>query len=56
MKRTMRFPGTVATTTGTSAPGDDANGYLRVGDLRPAAWFTYFANVEPRDPARGFRR
>jgi hypothetical protein len=41
---------------GIEHPGDDANRYLRMGDLRPAAWFEYFANVEPRDPARGFRR
>ena len=41
---------------GIENPGNDANRHLRMGDLRPAAWFEYFANVEPRDPARGFRR
>jgi len=41
---------------GIENPGDDANRYLSMGDLRPSAWFEYFANVEPRDPARGFRR
>jgi hypothetical protein len=41
---------------GIENPGDDTNRYLRIGDLRPAAWFEYFNNVEPRDPARGFRR
>jgi hypothetical protein len=34
----------------------DINKQFRVGDLRPEAWFTSFANVEPRDPNRGFRR
>ncbi len=41
---------------GIEDPGSDANAYLRMGDMRPAAWFEYFKNVEPRDPSRGFRR
>jgi hypothetical protein len=41
---------------GIEDPGSDANVYLRMGDMRPAAWFEYFKNVEPRDPSRGFRR
>jgi hypothetical protein len=41
---------------GIEDPDGDANQYLRMGDLRPGAWFEYFGNVEPRDPRRGFRR
>jgi hypothetical protein len=41
---------------GFEDPGTDINKQFRVGDLRPEAWFTSFANVEPRDPSRGFRR
>jgi len=41
---------------GIEDPGTDANVYLRIGDMRPGAWFEYFKNVEPRDPGREFRR
>lgn len=41
---------------GIEDPGSDANVYLRMGDLRPGAWFEYFNNAEPRDASRGFRR
>ena len=41
---------------GIEDPGSDPNVYLRIGDMRPGAWFEYFKNVEPRDPSRGFRR
>ena len=41
---------------GIEDPGSDANIYLRMGDMRPTAWFEYFKNVEPRHPGRGFRR
>lgn len=34
----------------------DLNIHLGIGDLRPGNWFTFFNNVEPRDPNRGFRR
>ena len=41
---------------GIEDPGSEANVYLRMGDMRPGAWFEYFNNVEPRDVSRGFRR
>jgi hypothetical protein len=41
---------------GFEDPDSDINKQFRVGDLQPEAWFTSFANVEPRDPNRGFRR
>ena len=41
---------------GIEDPEDNTNQFLRVGDLRPQAWFKHFDNVEPRDPSRGFRR
>src|ERR1017187_2640121 len=41
---------------GIEDPGSDANEYLRMGDMRPGAWFGYFNNVEPRPASRGFRR
>ena len=41
---------------GIEDPGSEANVYLRMGDMRPAAWFECFNNVEPRDASRGFRR
>ncbi|MER8182387.1 hypothetical protein [Kitasatospora sp. NPDC094015] len=41
---------------GIEGPDTDANQQLAVGDLRPAAWFEPFDNVEARDPRRGFRR
>jgi len=36
-----------------SSPENQATG---IGDYRPAAWFDWFGNRIPRDPARGFRR
>jgi hypothetical protein len=41
---------------GIEDPDSDANEFLRMGDLRPRAWFNYFNNVEPRDGSRGYRR
>ena len=42
-----------ASLDGIEDPGNDANEYLRMGDLRPSSWFEYFSNVQPRDPSRG---
>lgn len=44
------------TLDGIETPDNPTNAYLRMGDLRPASWFEHFANVEPRDSNRGFRR
>ena len=41
---------------GIEDPGSDGNVYLRMGDMRPGAWFEYFNHVEPREASRGFRR
>ncbi|AXI78386.1 hypothetical protein [Peterkaempfera bronchialis] len=41
---------------GIEDPDSEANRELGLGDLRPPAWFTAFADAEPRDPDRGFRR
>ncbi|MFD8478199.1 hypothetical protein [Kitasatospora sp. NPDC059673] len=41
---------------GIEDPDNDINRDLGIGDLRPAAWFEPFGNVEARDPRRGFRR
>lgn len=41
---------------GIEDPGDDLNRDSGMGDLRATAWFTFFNNLEPRDPNRGFRR
>jgi hypothetical protein len=41
---------------GIEDPGDPLNREAGMGDLRPAAWFEFFNNVEPRDPNRVFRR
>jgi hypothetical protein len=41
---------------GFEDPTIDINKEYGVGDLRPQAWFDFFANVKPRDPHRGFRR
>jgi hypothetical protein len=41
---------------GFEDPTTDINKNFRVGDLRPQAWFDFFANVKPRDPNGGFRR
>jgi hypothetical protein len=43
-------------TDGVDHPDNRANRRYGVGDLRPAAWFDTFLNMEPRDPDRGFRR
>lgn len=40
---------------GIEDPDGDVNRQLGIGDLRPAAWFEPFDNVEARDPHRGFR-
>ena len=45
-----------ASLDGFEDPGGDLNQENGVGDLRPAAWFKFFAHLEPRDPDRGFRR
>jgi uncharacterized protein involved in type VI secretion and phage assembly len=42
--------------SGIENPANVANQYGDVGDLCPGAWFEHFANVETRDPERGFRR
>jgi hypothetical protein len=41
---------------GFEDPATDLNKESGAGDLRPQAWFDFFANEEPRDPNRGFRR
>ena len=41
---------------GVEDPDDPTNSYMKFGDMRPTAWFEWFANVEPRNPDRGFRR
>ena len=41
---------------GIEDPEDDFNRAAHIGDLRPQAWFKPFANVEPRDGRRPFRR
>ncbi|WP_055588111.1 hypothetical protein [Peterkaempfera griseoplana] len=41
---------------GIEDPDSEANRELGLGDLRPPAWFTPFADAGPRDPERGFRR
>ncbi|MFE6052878.1 hypothetical protein ACFQ6N_19145 [Kitasatospora sp. NPDC056446] len=41
---------------GIEDPDDTANQAMGIGDMRPAAWFKPFDNVEARDPKRGFRR
>jgi hypothetical protein len=41
---------------GFEDPSTDINKNYGVGDLRPQAWFEFFASEEPRDPSRGFRR
>ncbi|MBV6695724.1 hypothetical protein KV557_01125 [Kitasatospora aureofaciens] len=40
----------------TEDPDDTANQAMGIGDMRPAAWFEPFGNVDARDPKRGFRR
>ena len=41
---------------GREQPDDDLNRRMGIGDYRPTAWYSTFANMEPRDPGRGFRR
>ncbi|MFB7596239.1 hypothetical protein [Streptomyces sp. NPDC056160] len=41
---------------GIEDPGGETNQYMGIGDLRAAAWFEPFLNVDARDPRRGFRR
>jgi hypothetical protein len=41
---------------GIEDPDSDVNQELGIGDYRPAAWFRWFPNVEPRDGRRPFRR
>jgi hypothetical protein len=43
-------------TDGVEDPDDDLNKAMRIGDYRPEAWFTAFANRTARDPRRRFRR
>jgi hypothetical protein len=32
------------------------NAQMAIGDYRPSAWYENFANMQPRDERRGFRR
>jgi hypothetical protein len=41
---------------GIEDPDNEVNRELGIGDYRPAAWFRWFLNVEPRDSRRPFRR
>ena len=41
---------------GIDDPHDPANAEMAMGDYRPSAWFENFANMQPRDERRGFRR
>ncbi|WP_433335006.1 hypothetical protein [Spirillospora sp. CA-294931] len=41
---------------GSEDPRSELNRELAIGDLRPAAWFKAFGNMEARDPHRGFQR
>jgi len=41
---------------GIDDPHDALNAQMAIGDYRPAAWFETFANMQPRDQRRGFRR
>lgn len=41
---------------GIEDPGDPLNRQAGIGDLRADNWFTWFANMKPRDPERAFRR
>jgi hypothetical protein len=41
---------------GIEDPAGTENEHARIGDYRPAAWFTPFAAEVARDPHRGFRR
>jgi len=37
---------------GIADPADPRNQAITMGDYRPAAWFTWFASAQPRDPTR----
>jgi hypothetical protein len=37
---------------GIEHPADPRNQAITMGDYRPAAWFTWFASAQPRDPNR----
>lgn len=41
---------------GVEDPTSDQNTALGIGDYRPSAWFATFANMNPRDGRRPFRR
>ena len=41
---------------GIDDPHDALNVKMAIGDYRPSAWFENFANMQPRDERRGFRR
>jgi hypothetical protein len=41
---------------GIEDPHEELNVDKAVGDYRPSAWFKAFANMEPRDERRPFRR
>ncbi|MFG3526584.1 hypothetical protein ACGF8B_07555 [Streptomyces sp. NPDC047917] len=41
---------------GIEEPDGETNQHMGIGDLRAAAWFEPFLNVDARDPHRGFRR
>ena len=41
---------------GIEDPADELNLQMRIGDYRPQAWFKAFANMDPRDGRRPFRR
>ncbi len=41
---------------GIEDPDGETNQHMGIGDLRVAAWFEPFLNVQARDPRRGFRR
>jgi hypothetical protein len=41
---------------GIESSDEAINQHLGMGDLRPAAWFTPFANTTPRDPQRTHHR
>jgi hypothetical protein len=41
---------------GIDDPHNALNAEMAIGDYRPSAWFETFANMQPRDERRGFRR
>jgi hypothetical protein len=41
---------------GIDDPHDALNAGMAIGGYRPSAWFENFANMQPRDERRGFRR